>query len=110
MIYIFKNANKTLIAIAIIVLVAVIIPIILIPNTVITVINTLYNFITSDMAWFFLLIGVAYTIITILFLTNKMGRYKTGRQKCKTALQNIHMDYNEPLLRSCCRNTYIWYV
>ena len=102
----FKNANKTLIAIAIIVLVAVIIPIILIPNTVITVINTLYNFITSDMAWFFLLIGVAYTIITILFLTTKWGDIKLGGR----ALQNIHMDYNEPLLRSCCRNTYIWYV
>ena len=67
----FKNANKTLIAIAIIVLVAVIIPIILVPNTVITVINTIYYFITTDMAWFFLLIGVTYAIITILFLTTK---------------------------------------
>ncbi len=79
----FKNANKTLIAIAIIVLVAVIIPIILIPNTVITVINTIYNFITSDMAWFFLLIGVTYAIITILFLTTKWGDIKLGGRSAK---------------------------
>ena len=79
----FKNANKTLILIAILTLMAVIVPIILVPDAVISFIGVIYNFITSDMAWFFLLIGVVYAVLTILLLTTKWGDIKLGGKKAK---------------------------
>lgn len=74
----FQKSNKTLIAIALIVLTAIIIPIIFIPETVVGIIGTLYNFITLDLAWLFLLIGVGFTICTIILLTTKFGDIKLG--------------------------------
>lgn len=74
----FQKANKTLIIIALLVLTAIIIPIILIPESVVSVIGTLYNFITMDLAWLFLLIGVAFTICTVILFTTKFGNIKLG--------------------------------
>lgn len=79
----FQKANKVLITIALLVLTAIIIPIIFIPETVVGIIGSLYNFITLDLAWLFLLIGVGFTICTIILLTTKYGDIKLGGRDAK---------------------------
>ncbi len=47
----FKNANKLLLVIALLMLIAIIVPIIVIPNSVVSFISGVYGFITTDLAW-----------------------------------------------------------
>ncbi len=79
----FSNANKLLIGLALLMLVSVIVPILLIPDTVISTISLLYSFITNDMAWFFLLLGILFAIFAIILLTTKFGDIRLGGRDAK---------------------------
>ncbi len=74
----FQKANKLLLALALLMLLIIIIPIVLIPNTVVAFISTVYGFITTDLAWLFLSIGIAFAIVAIILLTTKYGDIKLG--------------------------------
>lgn len=79
----FRNANKPLIVVALVLLVAIIIPIILIPEAVVAAIGVAYDFITTDLAWLFLLLGVAMAIGAITLLTTKYGDIRLGGKDAK---------------------------
>ena len=74
----FEKANKPLVVVTLLVLLAIIIPIVLIPNQVVDFISTLYSFITSDLAWLYLLVGVFMVVIVGVMLTTKYGDIKLG--------------------------------
>lgn len=74
----FKNANKPLIIATLFMLAAVVIPIIMIPEQVVGLIGTLFNFITTDLAWLFLLLGVFMAIGAIILLFSKFGDIRLG--------------------------------
>ena len=56
----FEHANKALIAAAFLILAIVIIPIVLVPEAMVAAIGQVYNFLTTDMAWLYLLIGLVW--------------------------------------------------
>lgn len=79
----FEKANKPLIIITLILLMLVIVPIILIPNSVVSFLNLLYKFITTDLAWFFLLLGFSMAVGAIILLTTKYGDIRLGGKNAK---------------------------
>ncbi len=79
----FQNANKPLIVIAMVMLVCVIVPIILIPETVVHTIGVLFDFITSDLAWLFLLLGFGMAVGAIIMMTTKFGDIRLGGKDAK---------------------------
>ena len=79
----FKNANKPLIIITLILLFLIVIPIIMIPKQVIIFISIVYSFITKDLAWFYLLLGFSMAIGAITLLTTKYGDIRLGGKNAK---------------------------
>lgn len=79
----FKNANKPLIIVTLIILALVVAPIIVVPNAVVSIIGTLFNFITTDLAWLFLLVGAGMTTGAVILLTTKYGDIRLGGKDAK---------------------------
>ena len=79
----FEHANKALIAAAFLILAIVIIPIVLVPEAMVAAIGQVYNFITTDMAWLYLLIGFGMAVGAIVFLTTKFGDIRLGGRDAK---------------------------
>ena len=79
----FEKANKPLVAVTLVVLLAMIIPIIVMPNEVVEVIGNMYSFITSDLAWLYLLVGVFMVVVAFVMLTTKYGDIKLGGKDAK---------------------------
>lgn len=79
----FKNANKPLVIVTLAALACVIIPIILVPDIVVSSLNAMFDFITTDLAWFFLLIGVGMFVAAVIFLTTKWGDIRLGGKDAK---------------------------
>lgn len=79
----FKHANKPLIITTLLMLSAVVIPIILIPQEMVSLIGALFHFITTDLAWFFLLIGFAMAVGAIILLSTKYGDIRLGGKDAK---------------------------
>ena len=66
-----KTVHKSLVGLAALILVVIIAAIVVVPQTTVGVIKVLYNFLTEDLAWLFLLMGVAYSAIAfVCFLRN----------------------------------------
>ncbi len=86
----FEKANKPLIIITLILLMLVIVPIILIPIGVVSFLNLLYKFITTDLAWFFLLLGFSMAIGAIILLTTKYGDIRLGGKNAKPHYKTLH--------------------
>lgn len=78
-----KNANKPLILCTLILLAAVVLPIVTMPEKVVSVIGNLFNFITTDLAWLFLLLGFSLAICAVILLTTKWGDIRLGGQGAK---------------------------
>jgi len=78
-----RDANKPLISSTLFLLAAVVIPIILIPNEVVNVIGSLFNFITTDLAWLFLMLGFSLAVCAVLLLLTKWGDVKLGGKDAK---------------------------
>ncbi len=74
----FQHANKALIISAFFILSAVILPIVLAPQAVINFISSIYQFITTDLAWFFLLMGVFVIAVAVLLIFSKYGDIRLG--------------------------------
>lgn len=74
----FQHANKALIAAAFLILAIVIIPIVLVPEAMVAAIGQVYNFITTDMAWLYLLIDFGMAVGAIVLLTTKFGDIRLG--------------------------------
>ena len=79
----FQHANKALIAAAFLILAIVIIPIVLVPEAMVAAIGQVYNFITTDMAWLYLLIGFGMAVGAIVLLTTKFGDIRLGGRDAK---------------------------
>lgn len=86
----FEKANKPLIIITLILLMLVIVPIILIPNSVVSFLSLLYKFITTDLAWFFLLLGFAMAVGAIVLLTTKYGDIRLGEKMQNLITKHLH--------------------
>ena len=70
-------------------------------------IGQVYNFITTDMAWLYLLIGFGMAVGAIVLLTTKFGDIRLG-----DGMQSriIYLDRYEPLLRVGSRYPDLWHV
>lgn len=79
----FQHANKALILSALCILTAVILPIIFVPDLVVALISELYRFITTDMAWFFLLMGVGVTIGVAVLIFSRFGDIRLGGKNAR---------------------------
>ena len=79
----FEKSNKPLVIVTLLVLLSIIIPMIAIPNKVVAIIDTLYSFITTDLAWLYLLIGVFMVVVAFIMLTTKYGDIKLGGKDAK---------------------------
>lgn len=79
----FQHANKTLIYAAFLILAIIIIPIILVPETMVATINQVYNFITGDLAWLYLLLGFGMAVGAIILMTTKFGDIRLGGRNAK---------------------------
>lgn len=79
----FEHANKALIAAAFLILAIVIIRIVLVPEAMVAAIGQVYNFITTDMAWLYLLIGFGMAVGAIVLLTTKFGDIRLGGRDAK---------------------------
>lgn len=78
-----KHANLTLLISAITILCAVVIPILIVPHQVVATISGLYHFLSTDLAWLFLLIGVFFALGAILLLFTKYGDIRLGGSEAK---------------------------
>jgi len=79
----FKKANKGLIIAAFIILAIIVVPIVTVPNTVVKTIGVLYSFITVDMAWLFLLLGVFFISGAVFVVATKFGDIRLGGKDAK---------------------------
>ena len=74
----FQKADKKLVILSMIALAAIIIPIIVIPTSVVNGVGALYAFMTSDLAWLFLWIGVICFVGAVLLIVSKWGDIRLG--------------------------------
>ena len=76
--FMFQKADKKLVILSMIALAAIIIPIIVIPTSVVNGVGALYAFMTSDLAWLFLWIGVICFVGAVLLIVSKWGDIRLG--------------------------------
>ena len=79
----FKNANKPLIIVTLLMLTSVVVPIIVVPEKVVSIISLLFKFITTDLAWLFLLLGIFMAIGAVMLLATKYGDIRLGGKDAK---------------------------
>ena len=84
--FMFQKADKKLVILSMIALAAIIIPIIVIPTSVVNGVGALYAFMTSDLAWLFLWIGVICFVGAVLLIVSKWGDIRLGGERCRTPL------------------------
>lgn len=77
-----KNVHLSLVGLAALILAAIIAAIVVVPTTV-GVIKVLYNFLTEDLAWLFLLMGVAYSAIAFVCFFTRYGDIRLGGREAK---------------------------
>lgn len=78
-----KTAHKSLVGLAALILAVIIAAIVVVPQTTVGVIKVLYNFLTEDLAWLFLLMGVAYSAIAFVCFFTKYGDIRLGGRDAK---------------------------
>lgn len=74
----FQHANKALIAAAFLFWQLSSFPLCWLPEAMVAAIGQVYNFITTDMAWLYLLIGFGMAVGAIVLLTTKFGDIRLG--------------------------------
>ena len=78
-----KNVHLSLVGLAALILAAIIAAIVVVPTTTVGVIKVLYNFLTEDLAWLFLLMGVAYSAIAFVCFFTRYGDIRLGGREAK---------------------------
>ena len=78
-----KNVHLSLVGLAALILAAIIAAIVVVPTATVGVIKVLYNFLTEDLAWLFLLMGVAYSAIACVCFFTKYGDIRLGGRDAK---------------------------
>ena len=73
-------------------------------------IGQVYNFITTDMAWLYLLIGFGMAVGAIVLLTTKFGDIRLGDGMQSRIIKHFYLDRYEPLLRVGSRYPDLWHV
>ena len=79
-----KNVHLSLVGLAALILAAIIAAIVVVPQTTVGVIKVLYNFLTEDLAWLFLLMGVAYSVCASSRSTATSAWAAGTRSPCST--------------------------
>jgi BCCT family betaine/carnitine transporter len=79
----FEKANKPLILFSLLILAALMLPMGLFPDQSAEVIGKIFSFITMDLAWLFMLIGVVCLGVAIYIIGSKYGDIKLGGADAK---------------------------
>jgi BCCT family betaine/carnitine transporter len=79
----FEKANKPLILFSMLILAALMVPMGLFPEKSAGVIGSIFGFITMDLAWLFMLIGVVCLGVAIFLIGSKYGDIKLGGADAK---------------------------
>lgn len=79
----FSHANKPLIGLTLLLLAASIVFILVDPRAVVAGISALYRFLTTDLAWLFLLMGFGYAMLAIVCMTTRFGDIRLGGRDAK---------------------------
>ncbi|WP_297609352.1 BCCT family transporter [uncultured Sutterella sp.] len=79
----FTHASKPLIALTLALLAATIAAILAAPESVVSLLRGTYGFLTTSLAWLFLLLGVVFAILAVLAMTTRWGDIRMGGRDAK---------------------------
>lgn len=79
----FTHASKPLIALTLALLAATIAAILAAPESVVALLRGTYGFLTTSLAWLFLLLGVIFAVLAVLAMTTCWGDIRMGGRDAK---------------------------
>lgn len=79
----FSHANKPLIGLTLVLLAFSIAFILFDPHAVVSGVEAAYKFLTTDLAWLFLLLGFAYAVLAVVCMTTRFGDIRFGGRHAK---------------------------